>query len=198
MQGLSGPPQDPLTAGIISLMLRSPRSVDRPPRPRQARENRVMAGMKRKIIVSVIVADLLLPYAREAWAHDGGLDRHGCHNVTATGEYHCHRGEDDEDKTTALLVAAGVVVVLVAATLVLAQQEEGALGHAGGRDGALAQSFDPYAAHGNRLGRRGRNQGRVEDQLLRWQAAPSAILRKRRRRKLTGDDCPASRSLRKY
>ena len=76
-----------------------------------------MAGMKRRIIVSVVVAGLLIPYAREAWAHDGGLDRHGCHNVTATGEYHCHRGEDDEDKTTALLVAAGVVVVLVAATL---------------------------------------------------------------------------------
>ena len=76
-----------------------------------------MAGMKRRIIVSVVVAGLLIPYAREAWAHIGGLDRHGCHNVTATGEYHCHRGEDDEDKTTALLAAAGVVVVLVAATL---------------------------------------------------------------------------------
>ncbi|MGX5729222.1 excalibur calcium-binding domain-containing protein [Pseudoxanthomonas beigongshangi] len=27
-----------------------------------------------------------------AWAHSGGLDRHGCHTQRSTGEYHCHRG----------------------------------------------------------------------------------------------------------
>lgn len=27
-----------------------------------------------------------------AFAHGGGLDRHGCHTNRRTGEYHCHRG----------------------------------------------------------------------------------------------------------
>jgi hypothetical protein len=27
-----------------------------------------------------------------AWAHPGGLDKHGCHNDTKAKEYHCHEG----------------------------------------------------------------------------------------------------------
>ncbi|MGH8060558.1 MAG: excalibur calcium-binding domain-containing protein [Pseudoxanthomonas sp.] len=36
-------------------------------------------------LLSAVVAD-------GAWAHGGGLDKHGCHNNRKTGEYHCHRG----------------------------------------------------------------------------------------------------------
>jgi len=34
---------------------------------------------------------LLAAIADGAWAHGGGLDKHGCHNNRKTGEYHCHR-----------------------------------------------------------------------------------------------------------
>lgn len=67
----------------------------------------------RKIIVGVVVACLLLPYAPEAWAHGGGLNRDGCHRETATDGYHCHRGGGgDENEDTAWLVVGGVVLVL--------------------------------------------------------------------------------------
>lgn len=56
---------------------------------------------------------LVLPL-REALAHGGGLDRHGCHRETATGGYHCHRGgEDDVDWETIGAVAGGLVLLWV-------------------------------------------------------------------------------------
>ncbi|WP_222937190.1 YHYH domain-containing protein [Pseudoxanthomonas mexicana] len=33
----------------------------------------------------------LLACAAVAYAHPGGLDRHGCHTNRKTGQYHCHR-----------------------------------------------------------------------------------------------------------
>jgi len=33
----------------------------------------------------------LLFAAGAAWAHSGGLDKHGCHNDRKNGGYHCHR-----------------------------------------------------------------------------------------------------------
>jgi hypothetical protein len=30
-----------------------------------------------------------------AWAHPGGLDKHGCHNDKKAGDYHCHKGAHD-------------------------------------------------------------------------------------------------------
>ena len=49
-------------------------------------------------------ACLLLPQL--GWAHGGGLNSDGCHNVTATGGYHCHRDQKQEDN----LKAAGAVL----------------------------------------------------------------------------------------
>ena len=52
-----------------------------------------------------------------ALAHGGGLDRHGCHNETATGGYHCHRPSEDDDndtlKTAGIAVGALLVGVIV-------------------------------------------------------------------------------------
>ena len=28
-----------------------------------------------------------------AWAHGGGVDKHGCHHDKKAGDYHCHKGE---------------------------------------------------------------------------------------------------------
>lgn len=28
-----------------------------------------------------------------AWAHPGGLDKHGCHHDKKAGNYHCHKGD---------------------------------------------------------------------------------------------------------
>jgi hypothetical protein len=28
-----------------------------------------------------------------AWGHPGGLDKYGCHNDNAKGDYHCHEGK---------------------------------------------------------------------------------------------------------
>lgn len=43
-------------------------------------------------------------------AHEGGLNREGCHREAATGGYHCHRDKDDNTETI-LYVAGGVLVV---------------------------------------------------------------------------------------
>ena len=46
--------------------------------------------MKGMIATTCVV--LLLATASPAFAHPGGLDKHGCHTNRSTGEYHCHRG----------------------------------------------------------------------------------------------------------
>ena len=60
----------------------------------------------------LIVLCFLVVTSYHAGAHGGGLDRYGCHNETATGGYHCHRGGDDGDSKDTLLIVLGVVVVL--------------------------------------------------------------------------------------
>jgi hypothetical protein len=42
---------------------------------------------------------LLAAIADGAWAHGGGLDKHGCHNNRKTGEYHCHRDSGNRRAT---------------------------------------------------------------------------------------------------
>ena len=51
----------------------------------------------RRSILAAFVASLLLPSV--LLAHGGGLDRHGCHNETATGGYHCHRSSSTSDSS---------------------------------------------------------------------------------------------------
>jgi hypothetical protein len=43
-----------------------------------------------------------------AWAHPGGLDKHGCHNDKKAGDYHCHKGPHDGKsfKSQAAMLAA--------------------------------------------------------------------------------------------
>ena len=64
-----------------------------------------------KLIVSLIAVSLLtLPLSHAVYAHGGGLDRHGCHNETATGGYHCHRKNDEGEDN--LWLALGAVAGL--------------------------------------------------------------------------------------
>ena len=65
------------------------------------------------LIVVASVALLLVSLApREAFAHGGGLNKDGCHNETATGSYHCHRGGggSDVDWETVGAVVGGLIV----------------------------------------------------------------------------------------
>ena len=60
----------------------------------------------------LIVACFLVVTSYHAGAHGGGLNSAGCHNETATGGYHCHRGGDDGKSKDTLLIVLGVVVVV--------------------------------------------------------------------------------------
>jgi hypothetical protein len=42
---------------------------------------------------------LLALFTQGAWAHGGGLDKHGCHTNRKTGDYHCHRGAANPQPT---------------------------------------------------------------------------------------------------
>ena len=69
--------------------------------------------MKRLTISLLVAAFVLLPL-QDAFAHGGGLNSDGCHNVTATGGYHCHRGSDSDDDVnweTIGAIVGGVFVV---------------------------------------------------------------------------------------
>ena len=44
-----------------------------------------------KYFLSALLVVLTLDSHTSAFSHSGGLDRSGCHNVTATGGRHCHR-----------------------------------------------------------------------------------------------------------
>ena len=67
---------------------------------------------KTAIALSLAICILALPL-REALAHGGGLDSHGCHRETATGGYHCHQEEDETDWETAGLVVGGLVALIL-------------------------------------------------------------------------------------
>jgi len=46
--------------------------------------------MLRSLRTSLALAAFGFPVCA-AWAHGGGLDRHGCHHDRKNGGYHCHR-----------------------------------------------------------------------------------------------------------
>ena len=60
----------------------------------------------------LFVACFLVVTSYHAGAHGGGLNSSGCHNETATGGYHCHRGGDDDKSKDTLLIVLGVVVAV--------------------------------------------------------------------------------------
>ena len=51
--------------------------------------------MKRLIVAAMAALLLVSLVPQEAFAHGGGLNKDGCHRETATGGYHCHRGNRD-------------------------------------------------------------------------------------------------------
>ena len=73
-----------------------------------------MNTVKTAVALSLALCILVLPL-REALAHGGGLDRHGCHGRDSAGGYHCHRGEDEDetDWERALLAIGGLVALIV-------------------------------------------------------------------------------------
>lgn len=60
----------------------------------------------------LVVACFLVGTSYHAGAHGGGLNSAGCHNETATGGYHCHRGGDDDKSKETVLIVLGVVAVV--------------------------------------------------------------------------------------
>ena len=69
--------------------------------------------MTKRISAVVFVACFLAAMPHFAGAHGGGLNSEGCHNETATGGYHCHRGDSDSDVNweTIGIVAGGLLVL---------------------------------------------------------------------------------------
>jgi endonuclease YncB( thermonuclease family) len=53
--------------------------------------------MKLNLIAALIGVGLLLGM-KSLFAHDGGLNKQGCHNNIKTGDYHCHRGPKSSGK----------------------------------------------------------------------------------------------------
>lgn len=47
--------------------------------------------MPRSAFLLPLSLTIALLSAHDAFAHGGGLDRHGCHNDRKNGGYHCHR-----------------------------------------------------------------------------------------------------------
>jgi len=68
----------------------------RPPALRQpslAVRGRSVSLIRKLLALLSLAAAFML--GAEALAHGGGLDTHGCHRATSTGEYHCHQGPLD-------------------------------------------------------------------------------------------------------
>ena len=63
-----------------------------------------------KRIAPAALALTLAAPAAPVYGHGGGLNRDGCHRETATGGYHCHRGNSD-DWERAAVVLGGLVLV---------------------------------------------------------------------------------------
>ncbi len=47
-----------------------------------------------------IIFVLILLCSALVYPHSGGLNSSGCHNVTATGGYHCHRGSSSSGRAS--------------------------------------------------------------------------------------------------
>ena len=69
--------------------------------------------MRRKLFAALVGACFLIASSLPAGAHGGGLNKDGCHNETATGGYHCHRGGEGDTKTLLIVVGALVGLVVV-------------------------------------------------------------------------------------
>ena len=69
--------------------------------------------MRKKLLAALVGACFLVATSLPAGAHGGGLNKDGCHNETATGGYHCHRGGDGDDNTKTILIVVGALVGLV-------------------------------------------------------------------------------------
>ena len=82
--------------------------------------------MIRKLITTVVTGSLLMLPLQQAFAHGGGLDRHGCHRETATNTRHCHR-KDDEGSGDLLLILGGVAAGLVLVAVLLRNRNNPAL-----------------------------------------------------------------------
>ena len=65
----------------------------------------MMSGFRLSLIASLCLVSLT------ALSHGGGIDSHGCHNESATGQYHCHSGPLEgrafDSKSTALAALGG-------------------------------------------------------------------------------------------
>ena len=69
--------------------------------------------MRKKLFAALVGACFIVATSLPASAHGGGLNKDGCHNETATGGYHCHRGGDGEGDTKTILIVVGALVGLV-------------------------------------------------------------------------------------
>ena len=66
------------------------------------------------IAIAALALCLATP-AAPVYGHGGGLNQDGCHRETATGGYHCHRGESDSDDWKRVAVVLGGLAVVGAA-----------------------------------------------------------------------------------
>ena len=84
--------------------------------------------MKFKFLI--ILAILTFSVYRVAYAHSGRTNSSGCHNVTATGEYHCHGGGSSSSSSSSsprsnseegdgLLVVGGLIIVVAVCWIVI-------------------------------------------------------------------------------
>ena len=76
--------------------------------------------MKKKTAAFLVA--LCLSIQSVAFAHSGGTNSDGCHNVSSNGTYHCH-GESDDYKWGRILAVLGISIgVIVIASWVLNRQ----------------------------------------------------------------------------
>ncbi|MCY4405482.1 MAG: YHYH domain-containing protein [Rhodospirillaceae bacterium] len=89
--------------------------------------------MAKAFIAALLALCILAIPLRESFAHGGGLNSDGCHNETATGGYHCHRGGNDDsgsDSDVDWETVGAVVGGLIVAWLVIeACQTDDSRGH---------------------------------------------------------------------
>ncbi len=80
----------------------------------------------------LVIFIMALLVSAPVYPHGGGLNRQGCHNVTATGGYHCHRGGSSSTSksgspslTLSLLLATSVLVAAIAINIKNAETKRG-------------------------------------------------------------------------
>ena len=77
--------------------------------------------MKKKTVAFLVA--LCLSIQSVAFAHSGGTNSDGCHNVTRDGTYHCH-GESKESNWGLILTVLGISLgVIVIASLVSSSRQ---------------------------------------------------------------------------